>query len=139
MNKETWESLSAEGKSTWDKLNDTDKRKVLQYVTKRNEKDSMEANQHEVTETDENETVQNEVRNEDIETTPGEINNAVSKRKEAHPGDLRRMMGGNEKGKKKTGKSFNVNFLDPEPEDNTILENTIQAYWDSDSGDEDFY
>jgi hypothetical protein len=138
MNKETWESLSTEGKSTWDKLNDTDKRKVLQYVTKRNEKDSMEANQHEVTETDENEIVQNEVKDEDNENTPGEINNAVSKRKEAHPGDLRRMMGGNEKGKKKTGKSFNVNFLNPEPEDDTILENTIQAYWNSDCDDEDF-
>jgi len=139
MNKETWESLSAEGKSTWDKLNESDKRKVLQYVTKRNEKDSMEANQHEVVETDENETIQNEIKDEDNEATPGEINNAVSKRKEAHPGDLRRMMSGNDKGKKKTGKSFNVNFLNPEPEDDMILEDIIQAYWNSESDDEDFY
>jgi hypothetical protein len=29
MNKETWESLSVEGKTTWDKLNKSDKRKVL--------------------------------------------------------------------------------------------------------------
>jgi hypothetical protein len=139
MNKETWESLSAEGKTTWDKLNETDRRKVLQYVTKRNEKDSMEANQHEVIESDENEIIQNEVKDEDNEATPGEINNAVSKRKEAHPGDLRRMMGGNEKGKKKTGKSFNVNFLNPEPVDDMILEDIIQAYWNSESDDKDFY
>jgi hypothetical protein len=76
----------------------------------------MEANQHEVTETNENDTVQTEDKDEDNEATPGEINNAVSKRKEAHPGDLRGMMGGTEKGKKKTGKSFNVNFLNPEPQ-----------------------
>jgi hypothetical protein len=30
MNNETWESLSAEGKTAWDKLNKTDKQKVLQ-------------------------------------------------------------------------------------------------------------
>jgi hypothetical protein len=85
MNKDTWESLSTEGKTTWDKLNESDKEKVLQYVTKRNEKDSMEANQHEVSETNENDAVQTKDKDEDNEATPGEINNAVSKRKEAHP------------------------------------------------------
>jgi hypothetical protein len=89
MNKETWASLSAEGKTTWDKLNKSDKRKVLQYVTKRNEKDSMEANQHEVIETNENDVVQTEDKDEDNEAESGEINNAVTKHKEAHPGDLR--------------------------------------------------
>jgi dihydrofolate reductase len=65
MNKETWESLSAEGKTTWDKLNEADKQKVLQYVTKRNEKDSMEANQHEVTKANENDVVQTKDKDED--------------------------------------------------------------------------
>lgn len=139
MNKETWASLSAEGKTTWDKLNESDKRKVLQYVTKRNEKDSMEANQHEATETNENDIVQTEDKDKDNEAEPGEINNAVTKRKEAHPGDLRRMMGGTEKGKTKTGKSFNVNFYNPEYEGDSVLEDTIQAYWNSDPEDEDFY
>jgi hypothetical protein len=133
MNKETWASLSAEGKTTWDKLIESDKRKVLQYVTKRNEKDSMEANQHEVIKTNENDTVQTKDKDEDNKATPGKINNAVTNHKEAHPGYLCRMMGGTEKGKKKTGKSFN-----PEPEDDTILEDTIQAYWNSDPEDEDF-
>jgi hypothetical protein len=139
MNKETWASLSPEGKTTWDKLNESDKQKVLQYVTKRNEKDSMEANQHEVIETNENDVVQTEDKDKDNEAKLGEINNAVTKRKEVHPGDLRRMMGGVEKGKAKTGKSFNVNFLNPEHQDDSFLEDTIQAYWNSDPEDKDFY
>jgi hypothetical protein len=99
----------------------------------------MEANQHEATETNENDIVQTEDKDKDNEAEPGEINNAVTKRKEAHPGDLRRMMGGTEKGKTKTGKSFNVNFYNPEYEDDSVLEDTIQAYWNSDPEDEDFY
>jgi hypothetical protein len=46
---------------------------VLLYVTKWNEKDSMEANQHEVMETDENKIAQNEDKDEDNEATLGEM------------------------------------------------------------------
>jgi hypothetical protein len=99
----------------------------------------MEANQHEVIKTNENDAVQTADKDEDNEATSGEINNGVTKRKEAHPGDLRRMMGGTEKGKKKTGKSFNVNFFNPDHQDDSFLEDTIQAYWNSDPEDEDFY
>ena len=35
MNKETWQSISEEGKAVWDKLSNGDKQKILQYAMKR--------------------------------------------------------------------------------------------------------
>ena len=34
MNKETWQSISEEGKAVWDKLSNGDKQKILQYAMK---------------------------------------------------------------------------------------------------------
>ena len=34
MNKETWQSISKEGKAVWDKLSNGDKQKILQYTMK---------------------------------------------------------------------------------------------------------
>ena len=34
MNKETWQNISEEGKSIWDKLGNSDKQKILQYAMK---------------------------------------------------------------------------------------------------------
>ena len=35
MNKETWQAISTEGKVTWDKLTEADKKQILQYATQR--------------------------------------------------------------------------------------------------------
>ena len=37
MNRETWTGLSEQGKTTWDLLSEQDKRKILQYASKRGE------------------------------------------------------------------------------------------------------
>jgi len=37
MNRETWSGLSEQGKTTWDQLSEQDKRKILQYASKRGE------------------------------------------------------------------------------------------------------
>jgi hypothetical protein len=47
MNKETWESLSPEGKATWDKMDANDKRLVPQYAKQRADKATTSINTHE--------------------------------------------------------------------------------------------
>jgi hypothetical protein len=145
MNKETWESLSAEGKATWDKLDEADKRKVLQYALGRAKKESIEAN---VTETTEVDTAGDDA-DDSVEAgtfTEAEINQAITQaRKDAHPGDTRRMLGGKGKSRPK-GKVQVKNVIFTTPED-TIqdsedleLEQALERYWNSpsDSEDEDF-
>ena len=47
MNKETWQAISNEGKVTWDKLNEADKKQILQYATQRAAtKPSIEVKSH---------------------------------------------------------------------------------------------
>ena len=101
MNKETWQNISEEGKSIWDKLNNGDKQKILQYAMKRAAaKETITVNQAVIQssddETEEFEDARPPPDTEDVpDTTEIEINQAVSKaRKEAHPGDVRRVLSG---------------------------------------------
>jgi hypothetical protein len=134
MNKETWDSLSAEGKATWDKLEEADKRKVLQYAAKRAEKGSIDANVAEV-----------DAEHQDIEDSPeeevtgdfteAEINSAITQaRKNAHAGDARRVMSGKGKPRAKgSAQVKNVNFLQkedkPRDSDRDELDEAIERYW----------
>ena len=143
MNKETWDSLSTEGKATWDKLEESDKRKVLQYAMNRAKKESIDANVTEV-----NEEAATEKDDEDDETgevTEAEVNQAITQaRKDAHPGDARRLMSGKGKQRSKGQAQIkNVNFLVPKDEevcDAMEMERAFERYWNptSDSEDEDF-
>jgi hypothetical protein len=135
MNKETWESLSPEGKATWDKLDPGDKRKVLQYAMQRADKASIDAN---VTEIDGDDDVEPTVDpDEDVVAGPiteAEINSAISQaRKNAHAGDARRMMSGKGKPKPKgTTLVKNVNFLgnsDTVGATTDELEEALEHYW----------
>jgi hypothetical protein len=134
MNKDTWESLSPEGKATWDKMDSGDKRKVLQYAKQRSEKTSVSVNLHEAA------TMGDLTAQEDEsvpEVTEAEVNNAVTKaRKESHPGDARRVMGSNNSSTKKTTNVNHADFSTPKVDD-TFLEDVIASYWDSDSSDSD--
>jgi hypothetical protein len=146
MNKETWDSLSDEGKATWDKLEESDKRKVLQYAMNRAKKESIDAN---VTEVQDEDTVEeNDDEDGPGEVTEAEINKAITQaqaRKDAHPGDARRLMSGKGKTRSKGQAQIkNVNFLVPKDEDEgydvTELEHALERYWNppSDLENEDF-
>jgi hypothetical protein len=139
MNKDTWESLSAEGKSTWDKLEEADKRKILQYAAKRAEKGAISAN---VTEIDPDANEPEEEHATDAnggEFTEAEINSAITQaRKNAHAGDARRVMSGKPRAKG-SAQIKNVNFLTkPEEGGNSEhdeLERAISRYWNPTSND----
>jgi hypothetical protein len=143
MNKETWESLSADGKATWDKLDEADKRKVLQYALGRAKKESIEANVTETTEANATDNETEEVTGAGT-FTEAEINQAITQaRKDAHPGDTRRVLGGKGKPRGKV-QVKNINFTVPEdtiqdPE-GLELERAMDRYWNppSDSEGEDF-
>jgi hypothetical protein len=153
MNKGTWSSLSAEGKSTWDALSDGDKKKILQYAQKRAEKSTVEANQHSTEDTDVtevNETAdlieQSPSNDDDNVQLEAEINNAVAKaRKEAHPGDSRRVLGRKKEAPRKSAqvKMAQWSFDDEGNEDEYPyqdlgdLEQLVDDYWESDSDSDD--
>jgi hypothetical protein len=150
MDKETWNALSEGGKKTWDALPDTDKLKVLQYAKKRAEKAKVDVNQHS---TEAHETLQEELTDlpepegttEEPPLTTAEIHNAIAKaRSEAHPGDARRMMGGEPiQRKEKTQVKFaswNVGTTagddsDDEGEDLADLDEMLEQYWQDDDSD----
>ena len=125
MNKETWSTISDEGKAVWDKLTPTDKSKILSYAKQRAEK-PIQANNHEITE--------DEVPGDDIDD-PGEIldvNKVVSEaRGEAHPGDVRRMMGSDNTKpttKQSVNKAAKVNHLN-------WVDQACEDYWNTDNQD----
>jgi hypothetical protein len=136
MNKDTWESLSGEGKATWDNLDESDKRKILQYAAKRAEKGTIDAN---VTDID---TEHDDGEGETVPTgsfTEAEINSAISQaRKNAHAGDARRIMSGKPRAKG-SAQVKNVNFLsrgdDVRDSENEELERAIARYWNPNSED----
>ena len=101
MNKETWQNISEEGKSIWDKLNNSDKQKILQYAMKRAAaKEAISVNQTMIQASDDEMEEFEDARpppdTENVQdTTELEINQAVSKaRNEAHPVDVRRVLSG---------------------------------------------
>ncbi len=110
MNKDTWTSLSKETQTIWDQIDKADKEKILTYRKDRESRrqsnaksdinatitsPSLEANVHEtVTEDDDSELA---------EETKISINNTVTQaRKEAHPGDPRRVLGSDKGSDKKS-------------------------------------
>lgn len=137
MNKDTWESLSPEGRETWDKMDSGDKRKVLQYAKQRADKKTMDANAHESNPPDES-TLDDEDDKEAPEVTETEVNNAVTKaRKSSHPGDARRVMGSTSGTKtKKTGQVNHVDFTTFSMSSEQI-DAAINDYWNEDSESDD--
>ena len=138
MNKDTWQSLSTKGQETWDKLEDSDKTKILRYAAKRA---GVQANIAESTapSINVNETAIEPSRDADESTSKdnGEkgdnpienvqdrisINQAISKAVgEAHPADVRRMMGGGKNGKPKPKmKAMTVNFFGGDSDDDSSV------------------
>ena len=137
MNKETWESLSPEGRETWDKMDSGDKRKVLQYAKQRAEKKTMDANTHEANPPDEP-ILDGDDDKEAPDVTETEVNNAVTKaRKSSHPGDARRVMGSTGGTKaKKIGQVNHVDFSTFSMSQEQI-DDAIDDYWNEDSESDD--
>ena len=113
MNKETWQSISEEGKAVWDKLSNGDKQKILQYAMKRaSTKEPVLVNQaaSQSSETMDGGDPMEEPAENDPDTsepTDVEINKIISKaRQEAHPGDVRRVLSGTPKKKQTTQVKF---------------------------------
>jgi hypothetical protein len=154
MNKETWNSLDKEEQALWDKLKDTTKRKILQYAKDRATKKEKEAKVNVVTLEDEEASSSSEepdTPNKDQEKSDGGeetlqvMKTAIIKsileeaKAEAHPGDVRRMMG------KKTAKvKFTQRVKDEDlatcegESDFEAVNALIDAYWEDDS-QEDFH
>ena len=151
MNKETWDSVSKPGKTTWDEMSDEDKVKILAFAKLQAENQDIKVNSHTITD---EQTDTSEDKGDD---TPAElqVNNAMTDaRGQAHAGDMRRMLGGDDS--KKSLKARNVNWDVPEekplkarnvnwdvPEesyygmDPETWRQGKEEYWDSDSDSED--
>lgn len=138
MNKETWESVSKPGKTTWDEMSDEDKVKILAYAKSQAESQNINANSHTITE---------ENGNDDKGVNaPAErqANSAISEaRGAAHSGDMRRMLGEDDSktDSKKTIKARNVNWDIPEEGyygmDSETWQQGKEDYWNSDSDSDD--
>jgi hypothetical protein len=137
MNKETWEFLSPDGKATWDKMDASDKRLVLQYAKQRADKATTSINTHETSVPEDTAEPASEVV---TEVSAAEVHNAVTKaHKESHPGDARRVMG-NSNGTKKNAQVNHVAFSHLSIDD-PHLDDVIAQYWNEDSdsdNDQDF-
>ena len=150
MNKETWQSISEEGKAIWDKLSNGDKQKILQYAVKRAAaKEPTLINQVTAQDTEDlEEKGTGEEPGEDTQDFPepaeAEVNKTVSKaRQEAHPGDVRRVLSGIPKKKQPTQVKFAQWSDDTEwydtTEDEGELDGLLGDYdWDPDE-DQDFH
>jgi hypothetical protein len=132
MNKETWESLSPEGKATWDKMDTNDKRLVLQYAKQRVDKATTSVNTPKTSAPEDTAESASEVV---TEVSAAEVHNAVTKaRKESHPGDARLVMGSSN-GTKKTQVNH-VAFSHLSIND-SHLDDVIAQYWNEDSDSDD--
>jgi hypothetical protein len=142
MNKETWNSIDKNDQAIWDKLGDGTKKKILQYAYDRAQKrvTNAKVNKTSISEepTDDANDVpadqDNDIPEEEFQIMKTEITDAISKaRKEAHPADIRRMLG---------KPNAQVKFTriieeDSDEESNTDdLDALIDQYWESE--DEDF-
>jgi hypothetical protein len=133
MNKETWESLSPEGKATWDKMDANDKRLVLQYAKQRADKATTSVNTHK---TSAHEDTAEPASKVVTEVSAAKVHNAVTKaRKQSHPGDARRVMGSSSNGTKKT--QVNQVAFSHLSIDDSHLDDVIAQYWNEDSDSDD--
>jgi hypothetical protein len=133
VNKETWESLSPEGKATWGKMDANDKRLVLQYAKQRADKATTSINTHE---TSAPEDTADSTPEAITGVSAAEVHNAVTKaRKESHPGDARRVMGSSN-GAKKNTQVNHVAFSHLSIDDPSV-DDVIAQYWNEDSDSDD--
>jgi hypothetical protein len=148
MSKETWQNISDEGKSVWDKLSNSDKQKILQYAMKRaTAKETITVNQAVIQasedDTEEFEDAKSPPDTENEQDNPElEINQAVSKaRSEAHPGDVRRVLSGPTKKRATTQVKFArwITKDDVEDEGSDGVDQLIEDEYDWEpGGDQDF-
>lgn len=161
MDKETWSSLQQGTKDIWDKIDATDKLKILEYAKKRAQK-GLEVNTHDIDASDgtpleaptvktgqDDEPPMEPPNQDDVPTTGGDdivVNNAIAEaRGKPHPGDIRRMMSQRNGGKEtKKVHVSHVNFHGPREDDDFHSStasnewNTMMtSYWESDSEDEE--
>jgi hypothetical protein len=142
MNKETWNSIDKDDQVTWDKLGDGTKKKILQYAYDRAQKKtpSAKVNQTAICE-EQNETTDDTKADQDtgisedeFQVMKTEITDVISKaRKEAHPADIRRVLG-----KTNTQVKF-TRIVEEDSDDESYddgIDTLIDQYWESE--DEDF-
>ena len=157
MNKETWNSLDKEEQALWDKLKDSTKRKILQYAkdggaSKRDKDKEAKVNvvalgEEEGSSSSEEPDTPSEDQEKvgDTDETHQVMKAAIIKnileeaKSEAHPADVRRMMG-----KKTTKVKFTQiveddnSAADDEGSDLDAVDALIDAYWE-DEDHEDFH
>jgi hypothetical protein len=116
MNKETWNSISTEGKKKWDALDASDKAKILSYAKKRAERSTFEANQHEIDEEDADDKQEDLMEPVDPNEDTIEVNQTLTEaRGDAHAADPRRMLGNDKPakaGRDVNNVSWDVNTVD---------------------------
>jgi hypothetical protein len=110
MNSDTWKSLKPETQTAWDTLPQEEKAKILDYATKRGERrqeklgqdssKSVRINTHEIIHEQDptTETASDDPTPDDGDKPSISVNNVLTKaRREAHPGDPRRVLGSDKK------------------------------------------
>ncbi len=122
MNKDTWNSLSADAQKKWDELESKDKATILNYATERAEKSpkTISANVAYTSATSDSAPSASEPDPPHSDESSGErqanVTNASKAKSAAHPGDVRRVLGGpppkGKSGDKSTGSrsGYNVSW-----------------------------
>jgi hypothetical protein len=149
MSKDTWESLTPEGKKTWDLMSDADKKSILQHAVERAEKEGITANTVDFEELEEGGALEDNGTETEASEEGVDVNNVnTDAKKLAHPGDPRRMMSGKGKGGKKKIAGFTVTFSKPEEMseeghghseilDMGHIDDVLEEYWNRDGGSDD--
>ena len=145
MNKETWNSIEKDDQAIWDQLQDSTKKKILQYACDRAQKKPTTgrinhtsiSEDHAEDNTDAEDNQDHHISEEEFTIMKTEIDDVINKaRKEAHPADVRRMMG-----KKKTAQVKFTTILEDDDEETSYeddeLDYLLNQYWDDD--EEDFH
>ena len=146
MDKITWKKLSPDAQKTWDTMPDAAKHIILQHAADRAAKakdgTQMQVNQHETMSPAQDDVEAPDAPQDTPEDTiadvTAEINAVISSGVEdAHPGDLRRMMGA----KKKSKPRLTVKFATFDaPDGDSLRSEDLDALldgYDSDSSTED--
>ena len=128
MNKEKWQAISTEGKVTWDKLTEADKKQILQYATQRAAaKPSIDVKFHSLDNRvppDEPATDSDAQCSIEVMTVSQRSPTVERARSEAHPGAVKFVQ-------------WNPhNDVDNGPTE-ADLNDFVDAYWGTDDSDED--
>jgi hypothetical protein len=137
MNKDTWNKLGKSEQEIWDQLQDATKKMILQYAVERAQKKSSTASVNQVstsdTQTDNGvgspgDDSEASASDEDFRIMNTEIKDVIKQaRKEAHPGDARRLMG------KKTAQVKFATIVEADDDsscDSETLDALVGEYWD---------